>query len=221
MITKHLALPAFVAIYAAFGIGLLITSPSRTPDSFDGKIQWNPFTEEMTIRVDSNRAIINLDEYDVENTRIVRSHPDSQILIRVTGGNPTRLKGKLPDGVLLVNPAGVYVGPDSVVDVGATNVISTLELLPEDSSFEKPFEFLSEDSLKQALNRASKEGNVFIGNFANPEETSETSSVELKAHGNVYALAINKSGVVRASGPNQKKGRVILRAEPEKAKRDQ
>lgn len=202
MITKPLALPAFVAIYAAFGIGLLITSPSRTPDSFDGKIQWNPFTEEMTIRVDSNRAIINLDEYDVENTRIVRSNPDSQILIRVTGGNPTRLKGKLPDGVLLVNPAGVYVGPDSGFDVGQQQTFDT-------------------------LNSEISETDDFISNLFSPTVESEgiidftdeeVSTVELKGQGNTDTLAINKSGVVRAAGPNQKKGRAFLTAEPKESK---
>ena len=47
----------------------------------------------------------------------------------------------------------------------------------------------------------------------------ETSSVELKPHGNVYALAINKSGSPCAP-PALKQGneRVILSANPEKSK---
>ncbi len=39
-------------------------------------------------------------------------------------------------------------------------------------------------------------------------------TVELKAHGNVYALAINNSGVIRATGAVNKDGRVMLTASP-------
>jgi filamentous hemagglutinin family protein len=37
-------------------------------------------------------------------------------------------------------------------------------------------------------------------------------AVEMKAHGNVYALAVNNSGTIRATGANRANGRVILSA---------
>ncbi len=40
----------------------------------------------------------------------------------------------------------------------------------------------------------------------------EAAAIELKAHGNLYALAINNSGSLRATGANRSGGRVFLRA---------
>lgn len=42
--------------------------------------------------------------------------------------------------------------------------------------------------------------------------TIEAAAIELKAHGNLYALAINNSGSLRATGANRSGGRVFLRA---------
>lgn len=42
--------------------------------------------------------------------------------------------------------------------------------------------------------------------------TVSASSVEFKAHGNVYALAIQNTGIVRANGVNRQGGRIVLSA---------
>ncbi|MCP5550426.1 MAG: filamentous hemagglutinin N-terminal domain-containing protein [Akkermansiaceae bacterium] len=42
--------------------------------------------------------------------------------------------------------------------------------------------------------------------------TIEAAAIELKAHGNLYAMAINNSGALRATGANRNGGKVFLRA---------
>ena len=42
--------------------------------------------------------------------------------------------------------------------------------------------------------------------------TINAASAELKAHGNIYALAVNNSGTIRATGVNREGGRVVLSA---------
>jgi len=69
----------------------------------------------------------------------------------------------------------------------------------------------------QVLLKAKGAGNerIFVsGGEGRVTNTGEIRGVmaELKAHGNAYALAINNSGVVRASGTDQQGGRVMLKA---------
>ncbi len=57
-----------------------------------------------------------------------------------------------------------------------------------------------------------KAGGVGGGTGITNTGTIEGAAVELKAHGNVYALAINNSGAIRATGSQRINGRVILSA---------
>jgi|GEM_PF-733403 len=52
----------------------------------------------------------------------------------------------------------------------------------------------------------------YTGNGVNNAGEVTGASVEMKAHGNVYALAINNTGMVRASGATRANGRVRLQA---------
>lgn len=52
----------------------------------------------------------------------------------------------------------------------------------------------------------------YTGTGINNSGTISGASAELKAHGNVYALAINNGGAIRATGADRSSGRVLLRA---------
>ncbi len=203
---KRHALPLFVAAYVIFGVVLLLRPPANTPKFTSEKVQRNPFTEKLTIRVTTRHAIINLDEFDMSRTEFVCDHPDTTIILRVTGGNPTHLTEKLPDNVMLVNPAGVFVGSDTQVKTGSSFGASVLDL---------------GDVIdwREDLVFPGSVDDPYLGNIVrDPDEL--TSAIEVKGHGNVYALAINKDGGVRASG-QRLNGRVILSApqKPEKAEK--
>lgn len=55
-------------------------------------------------------------------------------------------------------------------------------------------------------------GSDYEGTGINNSGTIRGASAELKAHGNVYALAINNGGTLRANGADRRNGRVLLRA---------
>ena len=55
-------------------------------------------------------------------------------------------------------------------------------------------------------------GSSYKGTGINNDGTIRGASAELKAHGNVYALAINNGGAIRASGASRSNGRVRLQA---------
>lgn len=188
----------FVAVYVIFGISLIWKPESHTPLEAQAEDQSNSAPEKMTIRVDSRRAVINVDEIDFDRTEFEFDHPDGQAIVRVTGGRPTHLVGKVPDGILLINPAGVYVGTDSMTEMGEKQTFDSLN--PDNVA---PFD----------LFHAFQEAEGLTGEHIDftPKMTSD---VELIQNGNVYALAINKDGGVRASG-RRLNGRVILSA-PEK-----
>ncbi|MCB1230148.1 MAG: filamentous hemagglutinin N-terminal domain-containing protein [Verrucomicrobiae bacterium] len=197
---KRLLPPLFVVAYAISGIGLLLQPSPPQPVVHGGTVRWNPFTEKMVIRISSSHAIINLDEIDLGRTEFVCDDPDATIIVRVTGGNPTHLMGVLPsNNVMLVNPAGVIVGPESVVTPGSTFGASMMDLgdvldWKKEPIFPNPTD--DPPSWKVARDSAPSE-----------------STVEFKAHGNVYALAIKKEGkVIRANRPKSANGRVILTA---------
>jgi len=57
-----------------------------------------------------------------------------------------------------------------------------------------------------------KGGSDYEGTGIDNRGTIRSASAELKAHGNVYALAINNGGTIRANGADRRSGRVLLRA---------
>ncbi len=85
----------------------------------------------------SANAIINWQTFSIgrnETTRFVQPSASSVVLNRVLGNNPSELLGQLQSNgrVFLINPAGILVGKDAVIDVAGL-VASTLNL--SDSNF--------------------------------------------------------------------------------------
>lgn len=80
----------------------------------------------------SANAIINWQTFSIgrnETTRFVQPSASSAVLNRVLGNNPSELLGQLQSNgrVFLINPAGILVGRDAVIDVAGL-VASTLNL---------------------------------------------------------------------------------------------
>ncbi|MGR8920896.1 MAG: two-partner secretion domain-containing protein, partial [Gammaproteobacteria bacterium] len=81
-------------------------------------------------------AIINWQSFGIdpgEITRFIQQGPDSAILNRVRGQDPSQILGQLQSNgrVYLINPNGIVVGPDAVVDT-AGFVASTLAMSDAD-----------------------------------------------------------------------------------------
>lgn len=186
---KRLTLPALVAAYVIFGAALLFQMTFLGPPSGwhirfgEGDLVWNGWTKRMKVVVRSERMVLETPEADLGRFEIVRKVPGATVFLKVTGGNPSRLHEPLSaeGGLTLVNPAGVIVGPGAVLDVGGRSPLSTLDL-------ERDFE-----------NEPIGGDIELLGNFL-PKKDLQSSSVELKANGNVYGLAIKKDGKIQASG---------------------
>ncbi len=89
----------------------------------------------------SDQAIINYSEFNIgtgEKVRFIQNSSTSCVLNRVqgndpSGGVPSQIFGSLKSNgkVFLVNPNGIYFGPDSHVDVGSL-IASTLDISDTD-----------------------------------------------------------------------------------------
>ncbi|MEZ6234601.1 MAG: filamentous hemagglutinin N-terminal domain-containing protein [Phycisphaerales bacterium] len=71
----------------------------------------------------SDRAIIEYDRFNIgrrQTVEFVQPGAESRVLNRITGGDPSHLRGTLRSNgiVYFVNPAGVIFGPNSRIDVG-------------------------------------------------------------------------------------------------------
>lgn len=72
----------------------------------------------------SHNAIINYHAFNIpagQTVRFVQPGPEARVLNRVTGGDPSRIDGTLTANgrVYITNPAGIYFGAGSLVNVGS------------------------------------------------------------------------------------------------------
>ncbi len=124
----------------AFALGLVASVPATAnPNGLDvvsGSATLanpNPATLEIT---NSPGAILNWQNFDIgagEVTRFMQQSADSAVLNRVTAADPSEIYGQmLSNGrVFLVNPAGILIGRDAVIDTAGL-VLSTLNIRNED-----------------------------------------------------------------------------------------
>lgn len=218
---------------------------------------------QLRIHQQSNAVVINWQDFSIgkgEVTRFVQP-TNGTALNRVVSGNVSQIHGQLKANanVYVVNPNGVFIGANGVVDVGGRAVISTLDI--DDSDFlnggANRFYGDSTTGVTNFGTISSANGDVVLmggfvdnqgqigalngtvaigsggdillqegagakisvrgaseyqGTGINNEGTIRGAAAELKAHGNVYALAINNGGAVRATGADRSSGRVLLKA---------
>ena len=95
----------------------------------------SPDAQTLTIKA-SDKTIINYQKFDIEkgeHVRFVQPSSRASVLNRITGENPSKIFGKLSANgrVFLVNPNGVYFGPNAIVNTGSF-LASTLNIRDED-----------------------------------------------------------------------------------------
>jgi filamentous hemagglutinin family protein len=219
---------------------------------------------QLRINQQSNAVIINWQDFSIgkgDVTRFVQPN-NGTALNRVVSGNVSQIHGQLKANanVYVINPNGIVIGANGVIDVGGNAVLSTLDIDDNDFLDGGPSRFYG-DSSKGVTNFGTisstggdvvlmggfvsnqgqigaLNGNVAIGaggeillqeggsgstiSVRGSSDYTGTgienagsirgASAELKAHGNVYALAINNTGAIRATGADRSNGRVRLTA---------
>ncbi|NDB85482.1 MAG: filamentous hemagglutinin N-terminal domain-containing protein, partial [Alphaproteobacteria bacterium] len=129
----------------------------------------------------SDKAIINYKQFNIdkgEKVQFIQPSSRSCVLNRVTGGKESKILGHLEGNgrVFLVNPQGVYFGPDSVVNAGSF-LATSLSIKDEDFLSESYQFFLEEGSAGSIIN----EGTILTEGFA------ALFAPNVKNLGNVYA----------------------------------
>lgn len=90
----------------------------------EGSAAISSSADTVTINQHTDRAIINWQSFSInegETTRFNQPSADSIALNRITGQDPSRILGNLSANgqVWLVNPNGIYFGPNASIDVSA------------------------------------------------------------------------------------------------------
>lgn len=216
----------------------------------------------LTVKQSTNRAIINWQSFSIgagQTTRIIEPSAASAILNRVTGGDPSVLLGRLQSNgqVYLINPNGIVVGPNGVVDTRGGFIASTLNV--PNAAFMQggslTFAGGSQATITNLGTIKTTNGDVALialhvingGNILAPDGTAllaggnevlyvpdgdsnvvikpgqapggasvdnagriSAASAQLKAAGSAYALAVNNTGSVQATGMTTVGGRLVL-----------
>ena len=111
-----------------------------------------PDMESLVIST-SEKVIINFEKFSIaqnERVQFVQPSDRSCVLNRITGGDPSQILGRLSANgrVFLVNPNGVYFGPDAVVNTGSL-LVSTLNIRDSDFLAER-YKFFVEPGCERA-----------------------------------------------------------------------
>jgi filamentous hemagglutinin family protein len=82
----------------------------------------NPQANKLIVTQGTDKAIINWQNFDIlngESTQFIQPSSSSVALNRISNGNPTQILGDLSANgkLMVVNPNGVFFGPNSHVDV--------------------------------------------------------------------------------------------------------
>jgi filamentous hemagglutinin family protein len=216
----------------------------------------------LTVKQTTNRAIVNWRSFSIghgETTRIVGPSSASAILNRVTGGDPSALLGRLQSNgqVYLINPNGIMVGPNGVVDTRGGFIASTLNvpnaafmqggsltfgggstatitnlgtikttggdvalialhvvnggniLAPDGQALlagGNEVLYVPGGDSNVVIKPAQAPGGASVGNAGR----IAAASAQLKAAGSPYALAVNNTGAVEATGMAAVGGRLVL-----------
>ncbi|MGE0393089.1 MAG: MBG domain-containing protein [Vicinamibacterales bacterium] len=123
---------------------------------------------QLTLDQASKAAIVNWQQFNIapqELVRVLQPGADAAMLARVLGDRPSELLGRLQaDGrFFLINPRGVIVGRDAVIDTAAF-LASTLDVADHDFLAGGPLTFAG-DGTAGILNLGrivAREGNVWL-----------------------------------------------------------
>lgn len=137
-----------------------------------GRVGFSSKEESLHITT-SEKAIINFQEFNIggkEQVRFIQPSSQSIVLSRVKGKNPSKILGTLQANgkVFLVNPQGIYFGPQAQVNAGSF-LASTLNMRDDDFLNEKYEFFLEKGAEKSSIiNKGAITANAegFISFFA-------------------------------------------------------
>ena len=121
---------AALAVAACFGHGAVLANPLG-PQVVAGNAQFNTQGNTLTV-TNAPGAIIHWQQFNInsgETTRFNQQSANSAVLNRVMSNDPSKIYGNLQSNgqVFLVNPAGIFVGPNAVIDVSKL-ILSSLNL---------------------------------------------------------------------------------------------
>lgn len=119
-----------LAVAACFSHGAVMANPVG-PQVVAGNAQFNTQGNTLTV-TNAPGAIIHWQQFNInpgETTRFNQQSANSAVLNRVMSNDPSRIYGNLQSNgqVFLVNPAGIFVGPNAVIDVSKL-ILSSLNL---------------------------------------------------------------------------------------------
>src|SRR3989344_3139837 len=191
--------------------------PSATSAALNRVVSGNPSAIFGTLQANGQIFLINPNGILVGNGAVINTSgfvastldlPDSEFLgresMQFTGNSAAKIEnqGKINaiggDIILIarqVENNGELNAPDGTVGLAAGT-----EILLAQSGQEKVF-------VKPTLSNEPASGTGIFNSG-----TIQAARAELKAHGNLYALAINNTGIVRANGAVTKNGHVYLMA---------
>lgn len=257
-----------VLLFVTSGLGMQAAALPQNPSVVAGQVNIRQQGAGMVMQQGSQRAIVNWQSFSsARGESIVIQQPggNSAMLARVTGGlGPSSLAGSLSANgqFFLINPQGIIVGKDAVINTGAF-VASTLGVTDREFLAGNGLNF-SGDSFAGIVNLGTiqatsgpvalvsrsilNEGNisaprgsavlaagtdVFLSTAGTPQVLIrsragdgaagtgvdnqgliEAARVQLQAaSGDLYSLAINQAGTIRATGYDMTGGRVVLTAD--------
>ncbi|MCP4470223.1 MAG: filamentous hemagglutinin N-terminal domain-containing protein, partial [Gammaproteobacteria bacterium] len=156
-----------VGLVLAFFCGGLTANPTG-PQVVHGQVSFAATPNQLNV-TNSHNAIINWNQFSIgasEITRFIQNSRNSNVLNRVTGGNPSAILGQLLSNgrVFLINQQGIIFGRNAVVDTAGL-IASTLDI--SDSDFINgrfAFEAGTDagDIENQGIIRTSSGGDVFL-----------------------------------------------------------
>ncbi len=144
----------FLVQIAFFLVASSLIALPENGEVVSGEVTFQPAGKYSLDIVSSDKAIVNYQKFNIgegEQVRFIQPSAKSTILNRVVGENPSKILGNLTANgrVFLVNPSGIYFGPQSVVNTGAF-VASTLNILDEDFKAGK-YRFFKESSSRGTI----------------------------------------------------------------------
>ena len=155
----------------------------------------------------SDQAIINYSKFDIgvqEKVRFIQNSSSSCVLNRVCGKDPSQIFGSLDSNgkVFLVNPNGVYFGPNSSVNVGSL-IASTLDISNEDFLLEN-YSFKLNDKCSEIRNEGvleSIEGSIVLMSpkIQNLGAITAKAGTVLLASGKLITLDFMGDGLIQFS----------------------
>lgn len=177
----------------------LLAKPTG-PDVAQGTAVFaHPTKNKMQI-ITGDQTIINWDDFSIDTEEMVQfvmPNAHSTVLNRVTSQNASHLMGTLKGNgkIFLLNPNGILIGPDGVIDTNGF-ISSTLDVLDSEflSGGDLRFRANSESKIVNLGNIHARDGDVaLIGRYV------ENSGV-IKAPNGTVSLAVGKEILLKPSG---------------------